>query len=114
MCTLGACQKLHGSAVIYSRTVAKGNAQRARSQRRTAAPPPPPPRPSTLRTRQFWLGVLAAAALLIPLGVIGVVLAGNGDAPSVPAQPATASPTTDPAVEAETERLKKVSQTRDK
>jgi hypothetical protein len=85
--------------------VAKRSVKRARqreSNGRGAAPPPPPARPST---RLFWLGVLAAAAILIPAGVVAVVLAAGDDEPA----PAAAS-----AEETEAERLREQTQVRDR
>jgi hypothetical protein len=66
----------------------------------------PPPAPAAARDRGFWLGVLVAAALLIPAGVIAVIVASGGDDPAPAAAP-------DP-VESEAERLRRETQVRDR
>ncbi len=71
-----------------------------------------PARPA-FRTRHFWLGALAAACLLIPVAVLAAVLA-SGDEAQPTAERAAATPTPDPSVEREIERLRRVTQTRDK
>src|SRR5262249_20767042 len=50
------------------------------AQKPNAAESAPPP--TTLKSRQFWLGALAAACLLVPAGVIGVVLASGSEDPA--------------------------------
>jgi hypothetical protein len=85
--------------------VAKRSVKKARG--RTLAQPEPTPAAEPTR-RGFWLGVLAAAALLVPAGVIAVVLTSGGDDPA----PATAQ--VDDEVESEAERLRRETQVRDK
>src|SRR3712207_4254158 len=83
--------------------VAKRNVRRARVQGRApeAAPPSPPARTALLQSRQFWLGVLAAACVLIPLAIVGVVLAGADDSP----ERAALSPTPTPDVAKQAEQM---------
>jgi hypothetical protein len=62
--------------------VAKRTVRRARQRERERGGEEPRPRPATpagYRTRPFWLGALAAAALLIPLAILAVVVTGGGD-----------------------------------
>ena len=58
--------------------------------------------------RPFWLGVIVATCLLVPLGAVLAIAVGRGEEPSRP----SAAP--DAEFEAEAERLRRVSQTRDK
>jgi hypothetical protein len=76
----------------------KGSAQRSNGKPPLAAAP--------ARDRGFWLGVLVAAALLVPAGVIAVIVASGGDDPGAPAAQ-------DP-VESEAERLRRETQVRDR
>ena len=96
--------------------MAKRSERRARrEQRPTAArgtPPPAPPPAPAHRTRQFWLGALAAACLLVPVAIAAALLAGSDDDGG--ARTAAAAPTPDPEVSKEVERLERVTQTRDK
>jgi hypothetical protein len=87
--------------------VAKRSVKRARQREegangRRAAPAAAPPGPGR---RQFWLGMLVAAAVLIPLGVVAVVLASGDDE-------APASATDE--VQTEAERLRRQTQVRDR
>ena len=84
--------------------MAKRSVKKARQREPAPAPAAPPSR------RQFWLGVLVAAAVLIPLGIVGVVLASGGDDP--PAQ--TADQAFEEEVESEAARLREQTQVRDK
>jgi hypothetical protein len=87
--------------------MAKRSVKRAREQGR-AAPPPPPPTSAT-RSRQFWLGALAAACLLVPLAIVAIALAAReGD----DGAPVAATP--EASVQSEAERLQEIAQTRDK
>ena len=89
--------------------MAKRSVKKARQQ---GAPAEPPPRQEAPR-RQFWIGVVVAAAILIPLGTVGVVIASGSDDPP----PAGA---TDPdaefqaEVESEAAKLREITQVRDK
>jgi len=101
---------------LYSRAVAKRSDRRARRQAGGAAPPrAPEPAPAAYRTRQFWLGVLAAACLLVPVAVAAAAIAGGGD-DDAPGAAATAEAPESPeaAARREAERLRKATQTRDK
>ncbi len=89
--------------------MAKRSARREREQGRQPAPPPPP---TGLMSRQFGLGALVAACVLVPLAIVGVLLAG-GDEPPAPAT-VSASATPTPAAESEQERMQEATQTRDK
>ena len=89
--------------------MAKRSVKKARQQ---AAPAEAPPGQEPSR-RQFWIGVVVAAAILIPLGAVGVVIASGSDDP-----PAAA--VTDPdaefqaEVESEAAKLREITQVRDK
>ena len=90
--------------------MAKRSTRRAREQGRQPAPPPPPP--PGRGSRQFWLGVLVAACVLVPLGIVAVLLAGGDESPTPVT--ASASPTPTPTAVSEQERLQEATQTRDK
>jgi hypothetical protein len=66
----------------------------------------PPPVAAPARNRGFWLGVLVAAVVLVPAGVIAVIVASGGDDSAPAAAP-------DP-VESEAERLRRETQVRDR
>jgi hypothetical protein len=96
--------------------VAKRKVRQARSQGRVPGPPAPSPKPtggSTFSTRQFWLGVLAAACVLIPLAVVGVLVAGRGDDAGSTGL-AARSQTPEPTAESEQKRLQRITETHDK
>jgi hypothetical protein len=98
----------------------KRERQRAQQQPRSrqAANGKPPPKPAAARARArrrglqlpriqgFWLGVVVAAALLVPAGALAAVLVSRGDE-----APRAAAP--DP-VESEAERLRRQTQVRDR
>ncbi len=85
--------------------MAKRSVKKARQ--REAQPATAPPVESGSR-RPFWLGVLVAALVLIPLGVAGVVIAsGSGDEP-------TADQAFKEEVDSEAARLREQTQVRDK
>jgi hypothetical protein len=88
--------------------VAKSSVKRARRQREQAPPAPPAASPA-YRNRTFWLGALAAAAVLIPLAIVAVAISASGDDES----PAGAAATEDP-IKAEAEMLRRESRERDK
>jgi hypothetical protein len=88
--------------------VAKRSVKKAR-ERPTAQPPTAPADPQPSR-RGFWLGVLVAAAVLVPLGAIGVVLASSGDDDPAAGQQEQAAE----EVESEAEVLRRQTQVRDK
>jgi hypothetical protein len=97
--------------------VAKRKVRQARVQGRAPGPPAPTPpaKPtgtSTFSSRQFWLGVLAAACILIPLAVVGALVAGGDDAPST--EQAARSQTPEPTAESEQARLQRITDTHDK
>jgi hypothetical protein len=54
--------------------MAKRSVKKARRQQ--GAPPPPH---TTTSRRPFWLGMLVAAAVLVPLGIAGVVVASDDE-----------------------------------
>ncbi|HWK25959.1 MAG TPA: hypothetical protein VNS09_05310 [Solirubrobacter sp.] len=69
--------------------MAKRSVRRAREQGR----PAPAPEPSAGGgARQFWLGALAAACVLIPLAVVAVFLAAQNDAAAPEAVAVTVTP----------------------
>ncbi len=85
-----------------------------RSVKKTRERPAPEPasaaEPAAPR-RGFWLGVLVAAAILVPLGVVGAVLASSGgdDDPAAEQQAQV-----DEEVESEAEAIRRQTQVRDK
>jgi hypothetical protein len=85
--------------------MAKRSVKKAR-QRTEAAPAPT----AAVSRRQFWLGVLVAATVLIPLGIVGVVLASGGD--ETPAQ--SDDQAFEEEVQSEAARLREQTQVRDK
>jgi hypothetical protein len=110
-----------GEPSIYSRAVAKRSDRRVRRQGvegGTTAPPPraAEPAPAAYTTRQFWLGVLAAACLLVPVAIAAAALAGGGDGSGSSGRGAAAATPESPEAEArrEAERLQRATQTRDK
>ena len=74
------------------------------------------PAPPAYRTRQFWLGVVAAACLLVPVAVAAAAIAGGGDDPGASGRAAAVATPESPeeAARREAERLQKATQTRDK
>jgi hypothetical protein len=96
--------------------VAKRSDRRARRQAGGAAPPPTAhePAPAAYQTRQFWLGVLAAACLLVPVAIAAAAIAGGGDDAPGAAATAEAPESPEDATRREAERLRKATQTRDK
>jgi hypothetical protein len=87
----------------------KRERQRAQQQRGSNGPrPAAAAEPRAKPGRSFWLGVLVAAAVLIPLGVVAVVLA-SGDDPEGSRQAAAAD-----SVESEAEALRRQTQVRDR
>ncbi len=89
--------------------MAKRSARKARTQdpqpRRPETTPAPQRRAAgdapLLRTRPFWIGVLAAAAVLVPLAVAAVLLLPGSDDDGASGR----APTATPAAEEEVERL---------
>jgi hypothetical protein len=85
--------------------VAKRSVRKARQQ---AAPAAPEPAQAPSR-RQFWLGVLVAAVVLVPLGVIGIVIASADDDAEATQQAAVRD-----EIESEAEALRRATKVRDK
>jgi hypothetical protein len=85
--------------------MAKRSVKKARQ--RTPAGPPAPASPPSLR--QFWIGVVVAAAVLVPLAVVGVVIASGGDEQPEDPQAAVQS-----SIEEEAAELRRITQVRDK
>jgi len=83
--------------------VAKRSVKKARQRPPEPAPAAPPSR------RQFWLGVLVAALVLIPLAAVGVVIASGSDE-----TPQTEEQAFQDEVESEAARLRRQTQVRDK
>ena len=84
-------------------------AKRSVKKARQGAPAaPPPPEAARGFGRSFWLGALVAAALLVPLGIVGVVVASSGD------DPAPANASVDDEIESEAESFRRQTQVRDK
>jgi hypothetical protein len=92
--------------------MAKRSVRRARLQARAPAKPAAEPAKPARGRRQFWLGVLAASCLLVPVAAVAAVIARDGDGGGDPvpaAVQATATPTP-----SEVERLQEISHVRDK
>jgi len=90
--------------------VAKRSVKKARQQQPQQTAPAAPEPPSR---RLFWRGVLVAAAVLIPLAVVGVVIAaGSGDTKADPAADEQAA--LKQSIESEAATLRKQTQVRDK
>jgi hypothetical protein len=90
--------------------VAKRSVKRARQRERDRgkeARPQPAAARAKLPNRSFWLGALAAAALLIPLAGVALTAAGDDESPA-----STAS-SQDP-IQAEAAKIKRESRERDK
>jgi hypothetical protein len=94
-----------------ARPVAKRSVKKARQREHSATRPAATPAASRSR-RQFWLGVLVAATVLIPLAVVGIVVASGGDAATDPAADEAAA--TRQSIEDEAAILRKQTQVRDK
>ena len=88
--------------------VAKRTVRRDRQRERQRGHEPQPAEPRAHRSRPFWLGALAAAALLIPLAIVAVTIAASDDE-SAAGRPAAPDP-----VQAEIAKLRRESQARDK
>jgi hypothetical protein len=86
--------------------------ERLRAQQEPSNGPRPRPEaaPSRGPGRSFWLGVLAAAAVLIPAGIVAVAVASGSDEDPQAAQEAAF----DEAVQSEAERLREQTQVRDR
>jgi hypothetical protein len=84
-------------------------AKRSVKKRRQAAPPQSPA-PERASRRPFWLGMLVAAAVLVPLAIVGVVVASNGGSdPQADEEAAVRK-----SIETEAEELRRKTQVRDK
>jgi len=91
--------------------VAKRSVKKARGGRpEPARPAASQPEGKAASRRSFWLGVLAAAALLIPLGVVGIVIASSGEDAPAAAEPASV----EEEIESEAEVFRRQTQVRDK
>jgi hypothetical protein len=90
--------------------MAKRSVKKAR-QRQPAGPPAPPQSAAASR-RPFWLGVIVAAVVLIPIAVVGVVIASGSDAATDPAADEQAA--LKKSIETEAATLRKQTQVRDK
>jgi hypothetical protein len=81
----------HDPRWLPFRSVAKRSVRKARAreaQGANARRSDAPATPSRAPARGFWLGVLASAAVLVPLAVVAVLVLGGGE--SEPSQPASA------------------------
>ena len=78
---------------VAKRSVRKARAREA--QRPSQARPAETPQ----RSRSFWLGALASAAVLLPLAVIAVLVLGGGDDPSASGSSAAQSAQTEDTAE---------------
>jgi hypothetical protein len=92
---------------MAKRSVKKARQRDSNAPRSAATPDTAPSR------RQFWLGVLVAAAILVPIGIVGIVLAASGDDEPTDAQ-ATEQAAVDKSIESEAEKLRRQTQVRDK
>jgi hypothetical protein len=91
--------------------MAKRSVKKARQRETSATRPAATPVASPSR-RQFWLGVLAAAIVLIPLAAVGVVIASGGDETTDPAAEEQAA--LERSIESEAAKLREQTQVRDK
>jgi hypothetical protein len=94
-----------------ARPVAKRSVKKARQREQSAARPAATPAVSPSH-RQFWLGILAAAAVLIPAAVVAIVIASGGDASTDPAADEAAA--LRQSIEKEAATLREQTQVRDK
>jgi hypothetical protein len=92
--------------------MAKRSTRRQRERASRPAPSSEPGAPAS--KRQFWIGVLVAAVVLIPLAVVGIVIA-SGDSDEQPLETASEQVEPTPTVDerSEAERLAEESQTYD-
>ena len=91
--------------------MAKRSVKKTRQREHGAARPAATPVASPSR-RQFWLGVIVAAVVLIPLAVAAVVIASGNDSQSDPAGDEAAA--VKKSIESEAAILRKQTQVRDK
>jgi hypothetical protein len=89
--------------------VAKRSVKRARRRAEEEQVRSHRPEPEAPSRRGFWIGVAVAAAVLIPLGVVGVIVASGSDDAAATGQDALAE-----QVESEAERLRRETQVRDR
>jgi hypothetical protein len=87
--------------------VAKRSVKRARLREEQQPRPSQKPEPSAASWRTFWIGVVVAAAVLIPLGIVAVVVA-SGSEEEAPADPVAQE------VESEAAKLREQTQVRDR
>jgi hypothetical protein len=93
--------------------VAKRSVKKARQHQPQGAARPETAAVGSPSRRLFWLGVLVAAVVLIPLAAVGVVIAaGNGDTKANPAAADQAA--LKKSIESEAATLRKQTQVRDK
>jgi hypothetical protein len=88
--------------------MAKRSAKKARRQPHEPQQAATPPAEPSLR--RFWLGVLVAALVLVPLGAVGVVIASGSDEPSQP----TEEQTLEQEIQSQAEELRRQTKVRDK
>jgi hypothetical protein len=87
--------------------VAKRSVKRARLREEQQQRPSQKPEPPAASWRTFWIGVVVAAAVLIPLGIVAVVVA-SGSEDEAPADPVAQE------VESEAAKLREQTQVRDR
>ena len=88
---------------MAKRSVRKARQRENGAPGSAATPVTPPSR------RQFWLGVIVAAAILVPAGIAGVVIASSGDDTATDPQAAV-----EKSIESEAAKLRRQTQVRDK
>ena len=91
--------------------MAKRSVKKA-GQRETAAPRPAATPGTAPSRRQFWLGVLVAAAILVPVGVVGIVIASGDDNATDPQAAEQAA--VEKSIQSEAAKLREQTQVRDK
>jgi hypothetical protein len=92
---------------VAKRSVKRARLQQAQDGARSAVPERAAEPAISWRT--FWIGVVVAAAVLIPLGIVAVVVASGSDEPAQTQQEKFAS-----EVESEAARLREQTQVRDR
>ena len=93
--------------------MAKRSVRKARQHQQNGAARPEATPAAPASRRQFWLGMLAAAVVLVPAAVVGIVIASGSDEP--PADPAAREQAAlERSIETEAADLRRQTKVRDK